>query len=316
MTDEIVYSVVVPIFNEEEVLNELYRRLTAVMEKLDGKYEIIFVDDGSKDKSFQILKDLHQKNRKIKIIRFSRNFGHHIAITAGLDYSQGDAVILMDGDLQDPPEEIPKLHEKFKEGYDIVYALRKRRKDPLLKKINSKLFYKIFKMLTKIEIHSYSGIFRIMSRQVVDGLKDCREKSRFITALMSWTGFSHIGVETGRDARHWGKPKYNLFKSIELAMDGITSFSYAPLRIAIYIGFFVGLLSFIIGIYMLIKKLFFGMPVSGYASLIVSVFFIGSVQLFILGIVGEYIGRIYTEAQNRPMYVVKEKLGIKEDVHQ
>ena len=316
MANEVVFSVVIPIFNEEEVLNELYKRLTTVMEKLDGKYEIIFVDDGSKDKSFQILKDLYQKDRKIKIIKFSRNFGHHIAITAGLNYSQGDAVILMDGDLQDPPEEIPKLHEKFKEGYDIVYALRKRRKDPLLKRINSKLFYKIFKMLTKVEIHSDSGIFRIMSRQVVDGLKNCREKSRFIIALMSWTGFSHIGVETGRDVRHLGKPKYNLFKSIELAVNGITSFSYVPLRIAIYIGFFVGLVSFIIGIYMLIKKLFLGMPVSGYASIIVSVFFIGSVQLFILGVVGEYIGRIYTEAQNRPMYVVKEKLGIKEDVYQ
>ncbi len=309
MVDEIAYSVVIPILNEEEVLNKLYKRLTAVMEKLDGKYEIIFVDDGSTDRSFEIQKELHQKDRRVKVIRFTRNFGHHIAITAGLDCSKGKGVVLMDGDLQDPPEAIPKLCEKFRQGYDIVYAIRKIRKDPVFKKLLSKLFYKFFRPLTKVRAYPNSGIFRIMSRQAVDGLKSCREKSRFIIALMSWTGFSHIGVETERDARHWGRTKYSLFKSIRLAVDGVTSFSYFPLRIATYFGFFASLIGFIAGIYMLIKKLFFGMPVLGYASIIVSVLFIGGIQLFLLGVIGEYVGRIYTEAQDRPLYIVKEKLG-------
>jgi dolichol-phosphate mannosyltransferase len=308
--ETIHYSVVVPVFNEEEVLANFYQRLTKVLESLKSSYEVIFVDDGSKDRSFSLLESFRKKDEHIKIIKLARNFGHHIALTAALDHTRGQAVILMDADLQDPPEEIPKLCAKFNEGYDIVYAIRKIRKDPFLKKVISKFFHKVFKILVKVETPADAGIFRIISRQVVDSLKSCREKSRFITALMSWVGFTHIGVETQRDARQRGKAKYNLCKSIALAIDGITSFSYLPLRIAIYIGFFVSLFSFVIGIYMLIKKLFFGMPVLGYASIIVSVFFIGGIQLFILGVMGEYIGRIYTETQGRPLYIVKEKLGI------
>lgn len=309
MANGIAYSVVIPVFNEEDIINELYRRLTTVMDKLNEKYEIIFVDDGSKDGSFEILRELHRRDETIKIIRFSRNFGHHIAITAGLDYAQGDAIILMDSDLQDPPEEIPKLYEKFKEGYDVVYAIRKVRIDPFLKKLISKLFYRIFKIMSKTEIPPKSGVFRIMSRRVADSIKICREKSRFIIGLISWSGFSHVGVETERDARYGGDTKYNLLKSAKLGTEAITSFSSFPLRIATYIGFFTALCSFMVGIYMLIKKLFLGMPVSGYASIIVSVFFLGGVQLIIMGFMGEYISRTYTEVQDRPLYIIKDRLG-------
>lgn len=311
MQNNLEISVVIPIYNEEGNVPELYRRLKNVLEnELKATYEIIFVDDGSKDNSWNIIEDLHKQNSNIKGIKFSRNFGHHIAISAGLDCCKGDCVVLMDGDLQDPPEEISKLYKKLKEKYDIVYAIRKTRKDPFLKKLVSKFFYGFFKILSKVEIPIDSGIFRIISRRVVDSFRSCREKSRFLSGLMSWTGFSQIGVETKRDARYAGRTKYGLFKSIKLAIDSITSFSYFPLRIATYVGFFIALLSFIMGIYMLIKKIFLGIPILGYASIIVSVLFIGGVQLLIIGIMGEYIGRIYTEVQNRPMYVIGEKLGL------
>lgn len=305
-----IISVVIPVYNEEENLPELYRRLETVLEEdLQVTYEIIFVDDGSKDSSWAIVERLHNENKNTKGVKFSRNFGHHIAITAGIDHAHGDFVVLMDGDLQDPPEEIPKLYEKSKDGYDIVYAIRKIRKDPVLKKISSKCFYMLFKVLANVEIDPNTGIFRIISRQAVDAFNRCREKSRFITGLMSWTGFSHIGVETKRDARHAGKTKYSLYKSTILALHSITAFSYFPLRIATYVGSFVALLSFITGIFMLVKKLFFGFPILGYASLIVAITFIGGIQLLIIGIIGEYIGRIYTEVQNRPMYVITNQMG-------
>ncbi len=303
-------SVVIPVYNEEENLPELYRRLRCVLEqKLKITYEIIFVDDGSKDNTWELIERLHNENPNCKGVKFSRNFGHHIAVTAGLDCCIGQAVVLMDGDLQDPPEEIPKLYEKSKEGYDVVYAIRKTRKDLVLKKLASKCFYVLFKILANVEIDQNTGIFRILSRQAVDAFNSCREKSRFITGLMSWTGFSHIGVETVRDARHAGKTKYSFCKSTILALHGITAFSYFPLRITTYIGSVVALLSFIVGSYMLIKKVFFGFPILGYASLIVAITFIGSVQLLIMGIMGEYIGRIYTECQARPLYIVGKKLG-------
>ena len=308
--NELEISVVVPVYNEEGNLSELSRRLKETLEGLQVTYEIIFVNDGSRDRSLEILQELHQANSdNIKVISFSRNFGHHIAVTAGIDHSQGNSVVLMDADLQDPPEEIPKLYEKFKEGYDVAYAVRKVRNDPIMKRISSSCFHALFKVLAKVDISPDYGIFRIMSRPAVDALKACRERSRFITALISWTGFSHIGVDTKRDARYAGETKYSMVKSILLAANGITSFSYFPLRLATYLGCLVAFISFVAGIYMLLKKLLFDIAVMGYASVIISVLFIGGVQLIITGIMGEYIGRIYTEVQDRPIYLIKEKLG-------
>ena len=307
---DIQISVVIPVYNEQENLSELYRRLKTVLEEnLQVTYEIIFVDDGSKDNSWTIIEDLHDHNKAVKGIKFSRNFGHHIAITAGIDHTHGNFVVLMDGDLQDPPEEIPKLYEKSKEGYDVVCAIRKTRKDTVLKKLASKCFHGLFKILANVEIDPNTGIFRLMSRQAVDAFNKCREKSRFIAGLMSWTGFSHVGVETMRDARYAGKTKYSFYKSMILALNSITAFSYFPLRIATYIGSMVALLSFLVGNLMLIKKIFFGIPIMGYASLMVAITFIGGVQLLMIGIMGEYIGRIYTECQDRPLYILGKKLG-------
>jgi dolichol-phosphate mannosyltransferase len=300
-------SVVVPIFNEELNLDELHRRLRNVLEeRLRMAYEVILVDDGSRDGSWSMIEDLNRQDGNVKGIRFSRNFGHHIAITAGLDRARGECIVLMDGDLQDPPEEIPRLYEKLKEGYDVVYAIRQTRDDPLLKKAASKLFHRVFKTLAKVEVYRDSGIFRIMSRQAAESLRNCRERSRFITALMSWTGFSHAGLETKRDARRAGRTKYNLVRSVLLAIDGITSFSYFPLRIATYMGLFVALISAAVGLYMVIKKVFFGIAVSGYASLMVAILFVGGAQLLIIGIMGEYVGRIYTEVKDRPMYILRD----------
>lgn len=307
--EKIDYSVVIAIFNEEKVLNEFYKRLTEVMESISTGYEIIFVDDGSRDKSLEILKSLHAGDQRIKIISFTKNFGHHIAITAGIDYAHGDAIILMDGDLQDPPEEIPKLIKKFKEGYDVVYADRGTRKDSFFKKMCSKIFHKIFESIGKVKVSSNAGVFRIISKKVANYTKSCREKSRFVTALIGWAGFSSVGVEIKRDERYAGESKYSFWKSVKLAVNAIVSFSNFPLHIATYTGFLIATLSFIIGSYMLIKKIFFGMTVLGYASVIVSLFFLGGVQLIIIGIIGEYISRIYAEVQERPMYIIKDEIG-------
>jgi len=310
MTDKnkIKISVVVPIFNEEENLNELYKRLTVVMENLKNLYEIIFVDDGSNDKSFEILKEMNRNDKNIKVIKFSRNFGHQIAITAGLDCANGEAVVLMDGDLQDPPEEIPKLYEKFKQGYDIVYTTREKRNDPLFKKICSKIFFKVLKIVSDVKMPANACMFRIISQPVVQTFKKCNEKTRLTIALIDWTGFSHVEVKTIRGPRHAGKSKYSFFKSARLAIDGITSFSHFPLHIATYTGFIIATISIITGIYMLIQKLFFGMITSGYASLIVSIMFLSGIQLTIMGILGEYIGKIYKETQNRPLYIIEKIL--------
>ena len=309
-------SIVVPIYNEEENISELYRRLTAVMEKLCSNeghsidsYEIIMVDDGSIDHSWQLIKELHEKDPRVKGISFSRNFGHHVAITAGLDHVEGEAVVLMDGDLQDPPEEIPKLYYKFKEGYDLVYAIRTRRDDSIFKKITSWIFLRMLKKISNVDINLQSGIFRVMSKRCADNMRSLREKSRFIIGLMSWVGFPQSGVEIERHKRYAGRTKYTLFKLFRLAWHGVTSFSYIPLQLATYLGFGVAAISFLVGIYILYRKLFLGIPLLGYASIIVSLFFLGGVILFVLGVIGEYIGRIYTEVQNRPLYIKKEEIG-------
>jgi len=306
--NKINISVVIPILNEAEILQELYRRLTKVMEGLTNIYELIFIDDGSKDESFKMLNLLHENDKRVKVIKFSRNFGHHIAITAGLDHARGEAVVLMDGDLQDPPEEIPKLYEKFKQGYDIVYTTRTKRKDPFLKKLCSKIFFKVLKIVSDVDIPPNACMFRIISQPVVQTFKKCHEKTRLTIALIDWTGFSHIKVKTVRNSRYAGKSKYSFSKSTRLAIDGITSFSHFPLHIATYTGFIIATISIIIGIYMLIQKLFFGMVTSGYASLIVSIMFLSGVQLTVMGILGEYIGKIYKEVQNRPLYVIEKIL--------
>lgn len=301
------FSIVIPIFNEEENISELYRRLSAVMEKL-GTYEIIMVDDGSKDRSWNLIKELHAKDSRVKGVSFSRNFGHHLAITAGLDHAKGKAIILMDGDLQDQPEEIPKLFEKSKEGYDLVYGIRKERYDPLLKKITSFIFWWILRKFSGVDMPRGQTMLRILSRRVVDVLRDMREYARFIHGMMAWTGFDITTIEVEHSPRTKGKSKYNITQLFKLAFHAVTSFSTVPLRLAIYTGIFSSFISLLVGLYFIYRKIFYNIPVLGYASIIVSIFFVGGIQLLVLGIFGEYLGRTYQEVQRRPLYVMKEIL--------
>lgn len=307
-TAPVDHSIVIPIFNEEETLPELYRRLTAVMGGVGGSYEIILVDDGSHDRSFPIMRELHQQDARVKALRFSRNFGHHMALTAGIDYAAGRAVILMDGDLQDQPEEIPRLLAKLAEGYDIVHGLRVHRKGHFVKRTASRLFVAATNRVIGSGQPINSEIFRVMDRRVVDELKRCREVSRFVTGLVSWLGFRQVGVDVEHGARYAGRSKYNVWKLVMLALNTFTSFSYFPLQLASYVGFLTAIASLVGGIYLICLKLAFGIPVPGYASFLVAILFLGGIQLIMLGIIGEYVGRIYTEAQDRPLYVIRERL--------
>jgi len=309
------FSVVIPICNEAENIPELYERLSGVMEalcadrKLPGdSYEIIMVDDGSSDGSWQCIRELHEKDRRVRGISFSRNFGHHIAITAGLDSAKGRAVILMDGDLQDPPEEIPKLDSKFNEGFDIVYGIRQRRNDPIVKKASSSLFWWILRRFSGVDMPQGQTMLRILSRKLIDVIKDMKEYSRFIHGMMAWPGFPAATVEVSHSPRTKGTSKYNIPKMFRLAFHAVTSFSTIPLKLAIYMGFASSLFSFFVGVYFLYKKIFYGIPVLGYASIIVAIFFVGGIQLLVLGIFGEYIGRTYQELQKRPLYIVRERV--------
>jgi len=299
------FSVIVPIYNEEENISELCKRLAGVLEKL-GTYEIIFVDDGSTDKSWNLIGELRKKYSNIKGISFSRNFGHHIAVTAGLDYVQGKTVILMDGDLQDPPEEIPKLFKKFSEGYNLVYGIRKGKKDSLVKRFMSYIFWGLINNLSGISIPRNQTLLRIFDRKVLDALKTMRERARFIHGMIAWVGFKTALQEIEHASRMQGVTKYNTARLFRLAFNAITSFSTFPLRLATYLGMLSAGVGLFYGFYVLYKKIFLGIPVLGYASIIVAVLFIGGVQLLILGIIGEYLGRVYQEVQARPIYVVRE----------
>ncbi|MCX7793135.1 MAG: glycosyltransferase family 2 protein [Thermodesulfovibrionales bacterium] len=301
------FSVIIPIYNEEDNIYELYERLSAVMGKL-GAYEIIMVDDGSKDRSWEVIKDIHQRDSRVKGISFSRNFGHHIAITAGLDHAKGNSVILMDGDLQDPPEEIPKLYEKFKEGYDLVYGIRKERHDPVVKKITSFIFWWILRRFSGVDMPAGQTMLRIMSRRLVDVLKEMREYSRFIHGMMAWAGFNAAMVEIKHNPRLRGKSKYNIPRLFRLAFHAVTSFSIVPLRLATYLGLLSSFVSLLTGIYFIYRKIAYNIPVLGYASIIVSIFFVGGIQLLVLGIFGEYLGRTYQEVQRRPLYIIRDLL--------
>jgi glycosyltransferase involved in cell wall biosynthesis len=299
---------VIPVFKEEDNLEVLYERLTKVMVSLNEPYEIIVVDDGSKDKSFQILQGLHKNDSKVKVIRFTRNFGQHMAITAGLDNSKGENVIIMDADLQDPPEEIPKLIVKQKEGYDIVYGYRRIRQDSLFKRITSKVYLWLLAKLTRQTVNPDITPLRIISRKVVDYMSQLRERSRFYGGLVSWLGFPFATVDIKHSERYRGKTKYNLRKMLALATEGIISFSDLPLRLITYFGLTVSVVSFITGIVILIRQLIWDFQVAGYTSTIVSLFFLGGILLLVLGVIGQYIGRIHIEVKKRPLYVVRDKL--------
>ena len=309
------FSIIVPIFNEEPVIHELYNRLSSVMKKIDGHYELIFINDGSKDKSREFIKEIAKKDITVKLIEFSRNFGHQIAVTAGIDYAKGDAVIIIDADLQDPPEVIPEMIRLWRQGYQVVYGKRiKRRGETVFKKITAKLFYKFLLLMTNIDIPADTGDFRLIDRVVCEAIKQFKEKNRFLRGMVSWVGFKQTAVEFMRDERFAGSTKYPLKKMIKFAADGITSFSYKPLKIATSIGFMTSILSFIYLCVVLFLKIFTLYAILGWASIIAVNLFFNGIILMIIGLLGEYVGRIYDEIKGRPLYLVSEVIGWDEEL--
>ncbi|MBW2069351.1 MAG: glycosyltransferase family 2 protein [Deltaproteobacteria bacterium] len=306
-----VLSIVVPMYNESENVWPFYERLKKVLDQIGESYEIICVNDGSTDDTIEKLLKLRELDPNVKIIDFSRNFGKEIALTAGIDFSSGEAVIPIDADLQDPPEIIPELVSKWREGYDVVYATRLSREgESYIKRLTATLFYRIAQKVMHINIPKDTGDFRLVSRAVVETLKEMRERNRFMKGLFAWVGFPHSVVYYRREKRHGGKTKWNYWRLWNFALEGITSFSYIPLQIATYFGFVVALLSFVYALFIVIRTLLFGIKVPGYASTITIILFLGGVQLICIGILGEYIGRIYTEVKRRPLYVIRRKYGL------
>lgn len=304
-------SVVVPLYNEEAVIDELIAQLKATLEKIGLTYEIILVNDGSKDRTLQLAREYCRKNNLIKLVSFSRNFGHQIAVTAGLDKAKGNAVVLIDADLQDPPEVIQEMVVKWREGYEVVYGARSKREgETFFKRITAKLFYRLFRKLTPIDIPLDTGDFRLMDRRVVNELNRMQERNRFLRGMVSWVGFRQIKVEYVRQPRFGGDTKYPLRKMINFAMDGLLSFSSVPLRISSAFGMICSLVSFGFIAYGLVVKIMFpNFAIAGWASTFVAVLFIGGVQMVTVGILGEYIGRIYDEVKGRQLYVVDEELN-------
>jgi polyisoprenyl-phosphate glycosyltransferase len=312
-SDVILVTIVIPVYNEAEVLPTLYDRLTRVLEGLVESYEIIFVNDGSQDDSALFLRDFQARDARVKFLNFSRNFGHQIAITAGLDYSSGQAVVVMDADLQDPPEVIPQLIEQWRKGYDIVFAVRaKRQGEGFFKRATAAIFYRLFRCMTATEIPLDAGDFRLMSQRAVEALQSIRERNRFIRGLAGWIGFRQTSVTYVRDVRQAGETKYPLKKMLRFALNGLLSFSVVPLQLASYLGFLISSIGFFYIVYAIGLKLFTDQVVLGWTSVMVAVLFLGGVQLVSLGIIGEYIGRIYEEVKQRPLYVVDEAKGFEQ----
>lgn len=303
----IQYSIVVPIYNEVENLPELYRRVREVMETLGEPWELVLVDDGSVDGSTEHIRRLAQSDPRVRPVIFARNFGHQIAVTAGLDYARGQAVIIMDADLQDPPEVIPRLIERWREGYEVVYAVRAEREgETWFKKVTAAFFYRLIYRIADVKIPLDTGDFRLLDRKVVDVLRHMRERHRFLRGMAAWVGFRQIGVEYRRAARFAGETKYSFRKMLRLALNAITGFSYFPLQLATFFGFFcAGLAIFSIPIVVILRMTGW-QAFQGQATTLIAVLFLGGVQLISLGILGEYIGRIYDEVKGRPLYVVRE----------
>ncbi|WP_031408949.1 glycosyltransferase family 2 protein [Geobacillus vulcani] len=305
------YSVIIPVYNEALVIRETYRRLKIVMEQTGEPYELLFVNDGSTDGTLDILRELAVKDETVKYIDFSRNFGHQIAITAGMDYASGQAVIIIDADLQDPPELILDMIARWKEGYDVVYARRVKRKgETLFKRWTAYVFYRLLRAATEIDIPADTGDFRLIDRKVCNQLRYMRERNRFVRGLVSWVGFRHIAVEYEREPRLAGETKYPLKKMIRFSLDGITSFSHKPLKLASWLGFALSAASVVGMMAVLYLKWFTHSTVAGWASLLMVMLFCNGVTMTMLGITGEYIGRIYDEVKERPLYIVNETWGV------
>jgi polyisoprenyl-phosphate glycosyltransferase len=304
--DDPLVSVVTPVYNEAETLPELHRRLTAALEPL-GRYEVVLVDDGSSDASWQVLRDLARGDGHLRLVRLSRNFGHQIALSAGLDAARGDAVVSMDSDLQDPPEVIPELVAKWREGYDVVYAVRTRREgESHFKRATASLFYKTIDRMSSVAIHNQAGDFRLLSRRALDALLSMPERARFLRGMSSWIGFRQIGVGYEREARHAGSTKYPLRRMLGFASDAMTSFSTTPIRIVVGLGFVSVVICLLALAWTLYLRLFTDNTIQGWTSVIVVVLFLGGVQLLSLGIIGQYVARIFEEVKDRPLYVVDE----------
>jgi polyisoprenyl-phosphate glycosyltransferase len=303
-------SIVIPLLNEEANLVLLHQRLCAVTDKLGCQRQIIFVDDGSTDQSARIIGELAATDPTVTGIEFSRNFGHEAASTAGLDHADGDAVVLMDADLQDPPELIEQLVARWRDGFDIVYAVRSDREgESLFKRCTAWAFYRILNLMSDVEIPRDTGDFRLMDRRVLNGLSQCRERARFIRGLVAWTGFKTTAVGYNRPGRHGGETKYNPLKLLWLSLDAAVGFSILPLRMATALGFAVTLVSLMLVCIIVIQKLFMQIEMQGYALLASGLFFLGGVQMLLLGVLGEYIGRIYRESQGRPLYIIRRRSG-------
>nr|WP_219892288.1 glycosyltransferase family 2 protein [Chamaesiphon polymorphus] len=302
------YSLVVPIYNEESTIPALYQRVSAVMDKLDGTSELILVDDGSRDRTLDLLRELHDRDSRVVYLRLARNFGHQIAVTAGLNYVRGEAIIVLDADLQDPPELIPDLLALWQQGYHVVYAQRtKRVREGWFKRLCAYLFYRLLNQLANVDIPTDTGDFCLMDRQVVDLLNQMPERNRYIRGLRSWVGFNQIAFKFERDLRFAGEVKYTFAKSLGLAINGLVSFSTVPLRLSTYLGLFSAVLSIVMAILVLYWRLFTPhSTLTGFATIAIAIFFLGAVQLISIGILGEYIGRIYEEVKHRPLYTIAE----------
>lgn len=300
-------SAIIPSYNEQENVGLMYERMSKVLSKISDDYEIIYVNDCSRDETLLRIKALAEKDNHVKYVSFSRNFGHQIAVSAGLDVCQGDAVVIIDGDLQDPPELIEQMYERYKEGYKVVYARRTSRDgETWFKKFTAKMFYRILASMTSIDIPVDVGDFRLIDKVIVQHLRNMPEKSKYIRGQISWIGYKQTFVDYHRDARIYGRTNYPLRKMLRFALDGITAFSDKPLKIASGLGIFSAIVSLLALVYALVSHFCFNNTITGWTSLILSVLFIGGVQLITIGIIGEYIARINNDVRNRPLYIVEE----------
>jgi dolichol-phosphate mannosyltransferase len=316
--DEMLLSIVVPCYNEEAVLPELHRRLVAVLEQIEElSFELIYTDDGSNDRTPEMLRQLQASDARVRVVTLSRNFGHQLAVTAGLEHAAGEALVIIDADLQDPPEVIPEMIERWHDGYQVVYGLRATRGgESIFKRWTAKAFYRLINLVSDIEIPLDVGDFRLLDRTVADVLLAMPERDRFLRGMVSWIGFKQVAVIYDRAPRRAGESKYPLMKMLRFAVDSVLSFSFVPLRLAIWVGFGAIAASFAGIIYALVIRLYTNDWVRGWASIFTALLFLGGVQLITLGIVGEYVGRIYAEVKLRPLYVVRERLGFADDARE